>query len=52
MKLSNTSKKTESEMKLIVGTMALTDLTLPINSCLIGIVNQNGKNKEINYEKN
>jgi len=36
MSVSNISKKTESELKLAVKEISLTDLSLPINSCLIG----------------
>ena len=36
MTLSNISKKTEKELRLGVKEISLTDLTLPVNSCLIG----------------
>jgi len=36
MEVSQTKKKTESELKLSVKEITLTDLTMPFNSCLIG----------------
>jgi hypothetical protein len=36
MTLQNTSKKTEKEIILSVKDIQLTDLTMPINQCLIG----------------